>query len=37
MDKCIAEGVENDQGNWEMRKETPLNIIWNRFEGSEFN
>ena len=37
MDQWIAEGVENDEGNWEKRKEDPLIKVWNRFEGSEFN
>jgi hypothetical protein len=37
MDKWIAEGVENNEGNWELRKNIELVKIWNRWEGSEFN
>jgi hypothetical protein len=37
MDQWIIEGVENDLGNWEKRKEDELIKVWNRFEGSEFN
>lgn len=37
MDKWIAEGIENDEGNWEVRKKDDLIHIWNRWEGSEFN
>lgn len=37
MDQWIAEGVENDLGNWSLRKEADLIKVWTRFEGSEFN
>ena len=37
MDKWIAEGIENDEGNWEVRKKDDLIHILTRWEGSEFN
>lgn len=37
MDKWIEEGVTNNEGNWEKRKEAELVKVWNRWEGSEFS
>lgn len=37
MDRWMAEGILNNEGNWEVRKDHELVKIWNRWEGSEFN
>ena len=37
MDKYIAEGVLNNLGNWDLRREYELVKIWIRWEGSDFN
>jgi len=37
MDKYIAEGIENNEGNWELRKDTELGKVWTRWEGTEFS
>lgn len=37
MDKYIAEGIENSEGNWELRKESEMIKVWTRWEGTEFS
>jgi hypothetical protein len=37
MDTLIAEGVDNDEGNWELRKDTEFFKCWTRWEGTEFD
>ena len=37
MDQWIAQGIENDEGNWDNRKNDELIRVWTRWNGSEFN
>ena len=37
MDKFIAEGVLNNEGNWDLRKDDKLIKVWTRYDGTEFN
>ena len=37
MDAWIAQGVDNDDGNWDIRKSDDLIKVWTRWNGSEFN
>jgi hypothetical protein len=37
IDKAVAEGVDNDEGNWIVRKTTPLIKVWTRAVGSDIN
>lgn len=37
MNRAVAEGVENDEGAWIVRKSTALIKVWTRSRGSDIN
>jgi len=37
MDAWVAQGIDNDEGNWNNRKQNELIRVWTRWDGSEFN